>query len=285
MRSESENVEPVKGARDPMWYAVVCGTNYLGSSAQLAGCENDVETNVQLHRDLGAQVEVLKGGQATKVAILSTLAEALKGAGPNDGVELSWSGHGTNARDRDGDETDRLDEAICPDDFQRSGVIIDDQLYELAAPAFARGVRVVFKLDSCNSGKFHRQTLNVDDQGIQVATRFFPPGWLPPEIRPDPAADRTPRAKVRPGALAFSACRENQLAQEYPVDGKVQGAFTYHSTVALYRLLQEHGEGRVNYRDWCREAVALVNDPDQVPMVDGTVAQKRSLVGKERGRR
>jgi hypothetical protein len=273
------------------WFAVVAGTNYFGTNAQLAGCETDVDTNGALHRELGAQVVSLKGGQATRAAILSTLTDALADAGPDDGVEFDWSGHGTNARDRDGDETDRLDEAICPDDFRSAGVVIDDQLYELAAPAFARGVRVVLKLDSCYSGKFHRATFNVDDQGVMVATRFLPPGWLPPEIRPDPDAPRAPRVKARPGALAFSACRENQLAQEYPVDGKIQGAMTCWSTKALLgdadrkiKGLLEQG-GPVNYRDWMRATVALVNDPDQVPVLDGTAAQKRWLVGRERGRR
>jgi hypothetical protein len=265
------------------WYAVIAGTNYEGTSAQLAGCLNDADTNAALHRDLGAQVAVLKGPEASKAAILATFAGALAEAGPDDGVELDWSGHGTNARDRDGDETDRLDEAIVPDDYQRSGVILDDQLYELAASAFAQGVRVVFKLDSCYSGKFHRLVFNVDDQGVMVATRFLPPGWLPAEIRPDPAAPRAPRAKARPGALAFSACRESQLAQEYPVDGKVQGAMTYWSTVALRQMLEDGGY--VNYRTWCRVTAHLINDPDQVPVLDGTASQKRWLVGQERGRR
>jgi hypothetical protein len=262
------------------WSAVVAGTNYTGTSAQLAGCENDVDTNVHLHQELGHQVVWLKGAEATRAAILSTLAEALADAGPDDGVELDWSGHGTNARDRDGDETDRLDEAIVPHDFQQAGVILDDQLYELAAPAFARGVRVVLKLDSCYSGKFHRLVFNVDDRGVMVGTRFLPPGWLPEEIRPDPAAPRGARAKSRPGALAFSACRESQLAQEYPVDGKVQGAMTYHSTMALRSLLAD-GEP-INYRDWCWATVARVNDPDHVPVLEGTAAQKRWLVGQER---
>jgi hypothetical protein len=267
------------------WYAVVAGTDYAGSSAALQGCEHDVDTNVHLHRTFGAQVAVLKGRDASKAAILGTIAEALAEAGPDDGVELDWSGHGTNARDRDGDEHDRLDEAIVPDDFQRSGVIVDDQLYALDAPAFARGVRVVFKLDSCYSGAFHRLVFNLDDQGIVARARFLPSAWLPPEIRPDPAAPRAPRVKARPGALAFSACQEGQLANEYPVDGQVQGALTYHSAVAFYHLVQERGEGRVNYRDWHRETVALVNDPDQVPVLDGTAGQKRWLVGRERGRR
>jgi hypothetical protein len=267
------------------WFAVVAGTRYLGTNAQLAGTEHDVDTNVALHRTLGAQVTALKGTGASRAAILSTFAAALDGAGADDGVELDWSGHGTNARDRDGDETDRLDEAICPDDFQRAGVITDDQLWELAAPAFARGVRVVLKLDSCYSGKFHRLTLNLDDQGVQVATRFFPPGWLPPEIRPQFEAQQPARVKSRPGALAFSACRENQLAQEYPVDGVMRGAFTWHSTQALLDLLNTYDEARINYRDWCRATVARVNDPDQVPVVDGTGSQKRWIVGRERGRR
>lgn len=265
------------------WYALVAGTNYRGSPAELAGCETDADTNLALHRDLGAQAVSLKGPEATRANLLGVLAEVLSEAGPDDGVEFDWSGHGTNARDRDGDEHDQADEAICPDDYDRAGVLTDDRLYELAAPAFARGVRVVFKLDSCYSGQFHRMAFNVDDHGVMVATRFLPPAWLPEAVRPAPSAPRAPRAKARPGALAFSACREKQLAQEYPVEGKVQGAFTYWSTRALRQLLNRGGP--VSYRDWCRATVALVNDPDQVPVLDGTASQQRWLVGAERGRR
>lgn len=265
------------------WYGVVAGSNYEGTAAQLRGCLNDVITNASLLGSMGAQVEILKGPQATRVAILSAFASALQGAGENDGVEFAWSGHGTNARDRDGDEHDHADEAIVPDDYQRQGVITDDQLYELAAPAFARGVRVVLKLDSCYSGQFHRLVMAADDQGVMTAVRFLPPSWLPDQIRPTETADRRPRLKARPGALAFSACQESQLAQEYPVEGKVQGAFTYHSTRALDSLL-ERGD-RVSYRDWAKATVSRVNDPDQVPILTGTASQRRWLVGKEKGRR
>lgn len=36
------------------------------------------------------------------------------------------SGHGTQQADRDGDEGDEGDEAICPLDYERAGLIIDD---------------------------------------------------------------------------------------------------------------------------------------------------------------
>jgi hypothetical protein len=36
------------------------------------------------------------------------------------------SGHGTQQADRDGDEGDDGDEAICPLDYERAGLIIDD---------------------------------------------------------------------------------------------------------------------------------------------------------------
>jgi hypothetical protein len=265
------------------WYAVVAGTNYRGQAGQLQGCEHDVDTNAALHGSMGAHVTFLKGPQATRAAILSTLADALADAGPDDGVEFDWSGHGSRQRDRDGDERDGWDEVICPDDHARSGMILDDQLYELTAPAFARGVRVVLKLDSCYSGTFHRMVGDPADS--YTVARWLPPAmWLDPD-QIERAAElwEPPRGKSRPGALAFSACRDNQLANETLLDGKPQGVLTYYSTQTLLTLLEQGGV--VNYRDWCRATVALVNDPDQVPVLDGTASQKRWLVGQERGRR
>ena len=274
-------------------YVVVAGSNYVGTRNQLGGCENDVTTTVTLHQELGHQVEWLKGTEATRQAILDRLDAAYDQAGPDDLVWFKWSGHGTQVRDADGDENDPWDEAICPDDSVRRGgpMLTDDDLYRPAAKAFARGVRVIAELDSCFSGEFHRALQLVDDQDVVVGVRFLPPAFhLPPAQRDRAAAlwqPRAPRTRVATGALALSACRETQLAQEYPVDGKVQGAATYHSTQALRALMaaMDGGPLQATYRDWWRMTADLVNDPDQVPVLGGTASQKRWIVGAERGRR
>lgn len=270
-------------------YTVVAGSNYVGTRNQLSGCENDVDTTVALHRELRHEVETLKGTEATRQAILDRLDAAYDQAGPDDLVWFKWSGHGTQVRDADADENDPWDEAICPDDAIRRGgpMLTDDDLYRPAAKANARGVRVVAELDSCFSGEFHRALQLVDDQDVVVAVRFLPPAFhLPPAQQKRAAAGwqpQGPRARIATGALALSACKETQLASEYPVAGKVQGAATYHSTQALRELLANGAT--VNYRDWWKATAARVNDPDQVPVLGGTASQKRWIVGAERGRR
>lgn len=272
-------------------FALVAAADYVGSRYELQGCRHDAAANVQLHKDLSHQVESLIEVEASRDLILHRLSEALKQAGPDDMVEFDWSGHGTTTKDLDGDENDPSDEAICAWNGQRIQLVTDDDLFKVATPAHARGVRVKWKLDSCNSGDFHRAIIKVDDQGVVVATRAVPAGWVVPAehqeaaARKEEAARRNRLARRRPltGALAFSACREDQLASEYPVAGKVRGAFTYHSERALRQMLEVGAP--VNYRDWSRATVALVNDPDQVPVLDGTASQKRWLVGQERGRR
>ena len=270
-------------------FILVAGSNYVGTRNQLQGCLTDVETTVRLHQDLGHQVEWLKGTDATRQGILDRLDAAYAQAGPDDLVWFKWSGHGTQVRDADADENDPWDEAICPDDSVRSGspMLTDDDLYGRAAPAHARGVRVIAELDSCFSGEFHRILQLVDDQDVIVGIRFLPPAFhLPPAQRKRAAAAWRPRqhrTRLATGALALSACRETQLAQEYPVGGKVQGAATYHSTQALRELLA--AGATVNYRDWWKATAARVNDPDQVPVLGGTSSQKRWLVGAVRGRR
>jgi len=270
-------------------YALVCGSNYVGTRNQLQGCENDVDTTVRLHIELYHQVESLKGTDATRQGILDRLDAAYDQAGPDDLVWFKWSGHGTQVLDIDGDENDPWDEAICPDDSIRHGgpMLTDDDLYTRAAPAHARGVRVIEELDSCFSGEFHRALQLVDDHDVLVQVRFRPPAFHLPPAQVDRAAElwRTapPRRRLATGALALSACREKQLASEYPVEGKVQGAATYWSTRML-RTMLANGE-TPTYRAWWQATALAVNDPDQIPVLGGTSSQRRWLVGQPRGRR
>lgn len=63
-----------------------------------------------------------------------------------------YSGHGTKVPDLNGDEDDGYDEALVPLDFDRSGVILDDDLYEIFVKGLPPGVHVVALMDCCHSG-------------------------------------------------------------------------------------------------------------------------------------
>ena len=106
---------------------------------------------------------------------------------------LTYSGHGGQVPDVNGDEDDKKDETWCLYD----GQLIDDELYyELSR--FAAGVRILVLSDSCHSGTVTRAAL-------------MPPATIPtqrPKLMPDVGRDaHLPRA---PGVLRQAAARRRQ---------------------------------------------------------------------------
>ena len=74
-------------------------------------------------------------------------------AQPGDFLFFHFSGHGSQIRDRDGDELrDQMDELICPYDMNwDNGYITDDMLNEIFTQ-LPPGVFLEVILDSCHSG-------------------------------------------------------------------------------------------------------------------------------------
>ena len=64
---------------------------------------------------------------------------------------ITYSGHGSQVPDQNGDESDGLDETWCLYDCQ----ILDDTLFDLWS-RFKEGVRIVIFSDSCHSGTIAR---------------------------------------------------------------------------------------------------------------------------------
>lgn len=66
-------------------------------------------------------------------------------------VVISYSGHGSQQKDLNGDELDGLDEGICPSDVRTVGMIIDDELLDIIMQ-FNPKTTVYAVFDSCHSG-------------------------------------------------------------------------------------------------------------------------------------
>jgi hypothetical protein len=65
---------------------------------------------------------------------------------------LHYSGHGTSVKDISGDELDGYDEALVPVDYQKSGVIIDDDIYATLVKKLDPDVQLLVVADCCHSG-------------------------------------------------------------------------------------------------------------------------------------
>jgi hypothetical protein len=143
--------------------ALFIGINYVGSSAELRGCINDVVTMQKMLGNLGFDLSDFRSltedagisghaGLPTKANILAQLDWLVEGAAAGDTLFLHYSGHGTSVEDRSGDEDDGKDEALVPLDYETAGIIVDDDIYEMVAGRLADGVRLTAVLDCCHSG-------------------------------------------------------------------------------------------------------------------------------------
>lgn len=159
----------------------VSGAAYGGWEGPLSACEFDANDMAALAKAKGMKPTVLLTKKATRSAMLSAMRAAAKALQSGDFFFLTYSGHGGQVPDVNGDEDDKKDETWCLYD----GQYIDDELYSELGK-FKAGVRILVLSDSCHSGTITREAM-------------LPPATIP-----------TQRPKNMPDAVAMRTYREHQ---------------------------------------------------------------------------
>jgi hypothetical protein len=276
--------------------ALLVGINkYQMANADLNGCVNDV-TNVRdiLLKYFGYKaddIRVVSDERATKKAIMERLAWLTKGAKAGDRLLFHFSGHGSQVRDRDGDELkDKLDEILCPHDMNWNGTyIVDDELRKIFS-GLPSGVVVEVLLDSCHSGTGTRELLGLAKLPEELS---FKPRFLPPPVdilcRMDddlpvqrifrklenPSSKLKAESSMPDYLVLFSGCKDNQTSADAMINNKYNGAFTYYFCKHLRDV-----KGRISRSDLLKRVRASLkfNDFDQIPQLEGAKAKKTKNV-------
>jgi metacaspase-1 len=247
--------------------------HYQGWSGELTACEADARDMSDIAKSKNFQVTTLLTKRATRAGVQRVIASAAKALKSGDIFMLTYSGHGGQLPDLNGDEADAQDETWCLYD----GELVDDELYA-ALGAFARGVRILVFSDSCHSGtviKLAYLAATVDHSpALRVANALGQNG--PPRFRamPPQVALRTYEANkrlydpileskalrkaadhVKASALLISGCQDNQLS----ADGTFNGLFT-----GTLRRVWNGGQFKGDYRRF-HKAILLRMPPDQSP--------------------
>ena len=124
---------------------------YGGWDSPLISCENDANDLNELATTEGFSTTLLLRERATAEAVVGGIERAAQALQAGDLFLISYSGHGGQVKDIDGDEADRRDETWCLYNRQ----LLDDELKALWAQ-FRPGVRILLLSDSCHSGTVHR---------------------------------------------------------------------------------------------------------------------------------
>ncbi|MCB0597013.1 MAG: caspase family protein [Lewinellaceae bacterium] len=127
-------------------------SNYKSLPHPLPCCEADAEAMAGIAKRQGfKQVDTYLSAEATINTFNECMAQLAEKAMPGDLVLLSFSGHGGQVLDTDGDEDDGKDETWCFYD----GQVVDDRIFDLLSH-FQPGVRILVVSDSCHSGTVTR---------------------------------------------------------------------------------------------------------------------------------
>ena len=270
--------------------ALLVGINkYKMANSDLSGCVNDV-TNVRdsLIKFFGFTIDdirVVTDERASKKAIMERLTWLVKGAKAGDRLLFHFSGHGSQVRDRDGDELkDKMDEILCPHDMDWDGTyIVDDELRKLFA-GLPKGCALEVLLDSCHSGTGTRELLGLSH--LPPEQSFKPRFLLPPAdilCRVDDdlpiihlLSGRSNPSRLAPDALPdylslFSGCADNQTSADAIIGGKYNGAFTYYFCKHLRDV-----KGKITRADLLKRVRASLKHEDfeQVPQLEASKAKK-----------
>ncbi len=209
--------------------------HYAGWSGPLAACEADARDMQAIAQAQGFTTTLLLTEAGTAQAVTDALAGAADGLADGDALLVTYSGHGGQVPDTNGEEgADAMDETWVLYDRQ----LVDDELYALWA-AFKPGVRIFVLSDSCHSGSVVREAFDV--LAAVPAARALTGGGelrfraLPPAVqdatyaghqavyddiqRGFPSGDRV---EVGASVVLISGCQDNQLS----ADGDRNGLFT-----------------------------------------------------------
>ncbi|BCT76809.1 hypothetical protein SCMU_26510 [Sinomonas cyclohexanicum] len=253
----------------------------------LAGCVNDATDIASVLTGrfgfASSEVTVLTDAAATKSAVLGALTDMVEkaAAGALDRLVFTFSTHGTQIPDNadDPDEADQMDEALAAydiavmgDGWDRTSVIVDDELHALFSRVPAE-VPADVVLDTCHSGT-----------GLR-AFRLHP-GSRARYLAPPTTADAgVPAASGRrgfrdlvaagPGPVLFAACRADQTAADSPFNGRYGGAFTHFLLEAL------SAQPEVSRAETHRIVSASLQAArfEQRAQLEGTAAQRQAVWG------
>ncbi len=279
--------------------ALVVGINYSGANL-LRGCVNDADDMESLLvKDFGLKKPSLirlRDKDATRKAITDAIFKLAQT--PADYVHICYSGHGSYLADTGADEADGRDETIVPWDYARSGMILDDELWQLWR-LFPSTTTLFLHMDSCHSATVSR---GFSFTGIMDAASKFWRGerarFLPAETVSAVAAvatragmDQTknrirvapiPRQQAGPlpsepvaRIVSLSGCQDWQTSADAKINGRWCGAMTWafgqaykalgktatHKQIheEMLRLLRTNGYAQI-------PALLTVNSPDDAAL-------------------
>jgi len=244
---------------------------------KLNGCINDMLDMRKLAKSYfqytNSDIHCLNDDRAKTKMIKDRLEMLRDWAKPGDKVLFTFSSHGSQIRDRDGDETkDHMDEIICPwdMDWDRELYITDDWMKELC-DSFKEGVSFEVLIDACHSGTMLRNGFP-RIPGVTIQNRSITPP-LSIALRAEGEENimkPTPRFMTRAlkdsEKVLWAGCKSNQTSADAYFNGRYNGAMTYAFCQVVSRA-----KGVISRKDTiiAMQRMLRRGGYDQIPQLEG----------------
>ncbi|ODV63032.1 caspase family protein ASCRUDRAFT_21414, partial [Ascoidea rubescens DSM 1968] len=245
--------------------ALLIGINYIGTSAKLNGCINDVKNvkafllkNGYSEDDMVILTDDQTNSRAipTKQNMLDAMGWLVSGASPNDSLFFHFSGHGSQQEDKDGDEDDGFDETIVPLDYEKNGQIVDELIHDTIVKPLPEGCRLTALFDCCHSGSAldlpytystkgllkEPNILQEAGQGLFTAFQSYMAGDAESAVKSvfgtiqnvmslkanEGASEKTKKTRTSPAdVIMLSGCKDDQTSADASIGGEATGAMSY----------------------------------------------------------
>jgi len=213
--------------------------HYSGWDGALAGCENDARDMEALAKALEYEPRtIILTKDATVARVTEALTTAAQSLSAGDTLLLTYSGHGGQVPDKNGDESKKGADEIgeYADEYDETWVLydrqlVDDELYALWSE-FAANVRIIVLSDSCHSGTVTRELPPWEAANVDP----LPSRRLPMELQDrvyeenkavyDKVQDDTESrdsVPLRASIALISGCMDNQTSGDGPKNGRFTG--------------------------------------------------------------
>nr|XP_048337308.1 metacaspase-1-like isoform X1 [Ziziphus jujuba var. spinosa] len=235
--------------------ALLCGVTYNTRKYKLKGTVNDVINMKELlinqfhypSESIKVMTEYEKGEFIpTKENIKNSLKWLVDGCKAGDSLVFYFSGHGLRQPDFKDDEKDGFDETICPVDFLKEGMILDNDINTDIVKPLKKGVTLHAIVDSCHSGTI-LDLVHVYNHHKAMWEDNSPPSGI----------DKGTGGGL---AICISACNDDKLAADTSAFGTGQKTMNGAMTFILCRALKQNPD--ITYGallDTMSEAIQQVN--------------------------
>lgn len=225
--------------------ALLIGINYTGTSNELYGCINDVNSIKERITNAGFKnINVLTDlttKKATRLNILEEFKNLLVNSQAGDLLFFLYSGHGSYILDRNGDERDGYDEVIISCELQP---VLDDELKALIQTHLKPGVTLFAMFDACFSGSL-----------LDLKYQYMD------SLNYEKYTENSKQLDTPGNVFMISGCTDNQTSSDAVFNNRPNGAMTW----SLLEALKQNPQ--CNWRELVTNMRTLLKSSkfDQIP--------------------